>query len=121
MVIGDKGKGKALMKDKKTMNPTMKELAEVKKECQILSDDEPSLDPDTSVDVSSLSDSDSYTDSGDSIVNLKKFISGRDLNWQFPNHTEERQEKPIDIVYPKQKNGSSCRGATSKCQAHYAM
>ncbi|GKF68876.1 hypothetical protein Tco_0198555 [Tanacetum coccineum] len=90
-------------------------------ECKILSDDEPSLDPDTSLNASDFSDTDSCNDSGDSSENLINFMVGRDLDWQFPKQTQEIEEKTLDVAYPNKEISSSSRGTNSRCQAHYAL
>ncbi|GKD49260.1 hypothetical protein Tco_1278236 [Tanacetum coccineum] len=92
-MVRDKNKG-----PKKNKDPTMKELDELEDRINILEyffskfgekkekqkDDEPSLDPDTSLDGSDFSDTDSCNESGDSSQNLINFMVGRDLDWQFP-------------------------------------
>ncbi|GJY48940.1 putative reverse transcriptase domain-containing protein [Tanacetum coccineum] len=84
------------------------ENKEKQKECKILSDDEPSLDPDTSFDASDFSNTDSCNDSRDlSEFFLINFMVGRDLDWQFPKQTQEREEKTLDVAYPNKKTGSS--------------
>ncbi|GJY03054.1 hypothetical protein Tco_0361206 [Tanacetum coccineum] len=112
-----------MVRDKKNKDPAMKELDELKdriniveeilskfrekkekqKECKILSDDEPSLDPDTSLNASDFSDTDSCNDSGDSSENLINFMVGRDLDWQFPKQTQEIEEKTLDVAYPNKE------------------
>ncbi|GJT10999.1 hypothetical protein Tco_0858041 [Tanacetum coccineum] len=81
----DKGKGKAIIK-----------------ELIIISDDEPSLDDDTSLDVFTFSNSDSSKEShdymsGDLSENLINFMTGRDPEWQFPKQTQEQEPKPLDV------------------------
>ncbi|GJV28741.1 hypothetical protein Tco_1385189 [Tanacetum coccineum] len=93
-----------MVRDKKNKDLAMKELDELKdriniveenfskfrenkekqKECKFLSNDKPSLDPDTSLDASDFSYTDSCNDSRDSSENLINFMVSRDLDWQFP-------------------------------------
>ncbi|GJR41693.1 hypothetical protein Tco_1309796 [Tanacetum coccineum] len=84
-MVRDKKKG-----PKKNKDPAMKELDELEDRINILEDffskfgekkeTKSMLDPDTSLDGSDFSNTDSCNESGDASQNLINFIVGRDLD-----------------------------------------
>ncbi|GJW77381.1 hypothetical protein Tco_0139063 [Tanacetum coccineum] len=105
-----RGKGKAIMKDKKQELTEIKEVDDLEqriknlgaifsrlrdkklkqKEVVVISDDDKSLDDDTS------KDSHDYL-SEDSSEDLIKFLSSRDPQWQFPKQSHEEEPKPVTV------------------------